>query len=134
MAVKFTNRDGRDRASREFNTLTVLQNEGVRLAPKPLLLSPNNYRQPLVVQSWLHGRVSDTPPANESEWRLLLGHLTAVHVVRSDTNTLPRAVLNVPTVAENIQVCQRELAAVPPAVQTPKIAHPVNTNIISSWR
>lgn len=55
LAIKFCVNDERDRAGREYDALRVLQEAGLKLAPRPLLLDRNRYRQPVVVQSWLSG-------------------------------------------------------------------------------
>ena len=58
MAVKFTIRDERDRAGREYYTLLALRQAGFDLAPEPMLLDRNRFKQPVVVMSWLPGDVS----------------------------------------------------------------------------
>jgi len=55
LAVKFTLRDSRRRAWREFQALTALQAHGLAIAPKPVLLDEDSYSQPVVVQEWLDG-------------------------------------------------------------------------------
>ena len=84
VAVKFCLNDVRDRAGREYNTLTVLQDTGADLAPRPLLLDRHNYRQPVVVQSWLTGEVSAEPPDNDETWTRLLEHYAALARVRPE--------------------------------------------------
>src|SRR6187551_905801 len=55
LAIKFTIRDARDRAGREYNALLALQQAGLKLAPAPLWLDRDSYTQPVIVQSWLEG-------------------------------------------------------------------------------
>ncbi len=81
VAIKFTVRDDRDRAGREHEALLALQRAGVDVAPRPLLLSRDRYRQPVVVATWLDGEISAAPPASPDEWRLLLDHLEVFHAV-----------------------------------------------------
>ena len=69
LAIKFCIRDERDRAGREFASLTTLQEAGLDLAPTPLLLDRERYSQPVIVQTWLEGEVLTEPPATEAEWR-----------------------------------------------------------------
>lgn len=57
-AVKFTLRDGRRQAWREFQALTALQAHGLAIAPEPILLDEDSYPQPVVVQTWLDGEVT----------------------------------------------------------------------------
>ena len=54
-AVKFTIRDKRDRAGREYAGLRALRAAGLAIAPEPVLLDRIRYPQPVVVQTWLDG-------------------------------------------------------------------------------
>lgn len=74
-AVKFTRRDERHRATREFNALLALQRHGLDIAPIPFALDDVNYVHSVVVQSWLEGLVSGQPPQTVPEWQQLLAHL-----------------------------------------------------------
>ena len=71
-AVKFTVRDERDRAGREYAALDALRQSGLRIAPEPIWLGREQYTQPVVVQSWLDGETLDGPPQNDAEWAALL--------------------------------------------------------------
>ncbi|CAA9555924.1 MAG: hypothetical protein AVDCRST_MAG88-1109, partial [uncultured Thermomicrobiales bacterium] len=62
LAVKFTVRDARDRAGREYGALLALQRAGLDLAPRPVLIERARYPQPAVVQGWLAGTVTEEPP------------------------------------------------------------------------
>jgi hypothetical protein len=57
LAVKFTVRDERDRAGREYGALLALQQAGLWIAPQPVWLERERYAQPVVVQTWLNGDV-----------------------------------------------------------------------------
>lgn len=81
LVVKFTIRDARDRAGREFNALTALRQAGLHLAPVPVLLDRDSYVQPVVVQTWLEGEVDNAVPATDAAWERILRHLIAVHTV-----------------------------------------------------
>ncbi|HYN88439.1 MAG TPA: phosphotransferase, partial [Ardenticatenaceae bacterium] len=59
--VKFTIRDSRNRAGREYNALLALQQVAPSIAPRPVFLDTDSYAQPVVVQTWLEGAVSTTP-------------------------------------------------------------------------
>ncbi|HRJ42327.1 MAG: phosphotransferase [Caldilineaceae bacterium] len=82
LAVKFTIRDNRDRAGREWAALHLLQEAGLSIAPSPLLLDQENYPNPVVVQSWEQGVVSSHPPADDREWGRLLDHLQIIHSIK----------------------------------------------------
>ena len=51
IVVKFTRRDERDRAGREYAALRLLQERAPGLAPRPVLLDRERYARPVVVQS-----------------------------------------------------------------------------------
>ncbi len=115
LAVKFTIRDRRDRAGREYGALQALRQAGLSVAPEPVLLDRASYTQPVVVQTWIEGKVSDAPPATEAEWKNLLQHLAAVHTLTSDkTNVrLPKAVINVNNARDGRRIVRQQLACVP---------------------
>ena len=81
LAIKFTIPDGRDRAGREYGSLSALCQAGLAIAPEPILLDRTSYVQPVVVQAWLEGEVSDLPPATDAEWHDLVQHLAWIHTV-----------------------------------------------------
>lgn len=100
-AVKFTMRDERARAWREYSALTALQNMGLQVAPKPVLLDQLSYAHPVIVMTWLEGKVSKDPPQNEAEWTSLFKHYSTIHSV-NETNcgiALPIAVLTIPEIS-----------------------------------
>lgn len=115
IVVKFTIRDARDRAGREFGALTALRQAGLKIAPAPLLLDRDHYPLPVVVQMWLEGEVVDAVPASDDEWELLLRHLVAVHSVMPDTVNvdLPTATINAYNVPEGRQLIREYVAAIP---------------------
>lgn len=102
LAVKFTVRDERDRAGREYGALAALRAAALALAPEPILLDRNGYSQPVVVQSWLEGEVTATPPATDDEWQRLAQHLAGVHTVTPDRvqQQLPWTTINANTAEE----------------------------------
>ena len=79
VAVKFTVRDSRDRAGREWAALTLLAENSDTLAPRPLLLDRDRYPHQVIVQSWLDGNSSDSPPADDAAWESLCRHLLEIH-------------------------------------------------------
>lgn len=119
IVIKFTIRDERDRAGREFGALTALRQAGLKIAPAPLLLDRDHYPLPVVVQTWLEGEVVDAVPASDDEWELLLRHLVAVHSVTPDRVNvdLPTATINAYNVPEGRQLIREYVAAIPPEEQ-----------------
>ena len=89
VAVKFTLRDARNRAEREFLALTALQQLELRLAPAPVWLEQERYAYPVVVQEWLTGEVMRTPPETDAAWEQLLNLYAAVHTLTPATIDLP---------------------------------------------
>lgn len=80
-AVKFTIRDRRDRAGREWWAMHGLQAAGLAVAPQPVLLVRHRHAQPVVVQSWLAGDVDGQLPAADGDWQQIIDHLRLVHSV-----------------------------------------------------
>ena len=115
IAVKFTIRDARDRAGREFGALTALRQAGLKIAPAPLLLDRERYPLPVVVQTWLEGEVMGDVPTSDEGWELLLRHLVAMHGVTPDTVDvdLPTATINAYNVPEGRQLIREYVAAIP---------------------
>ena len=119
LAIKFTVRDERDRAGREYGSLTALRQAGLSIAPEPILLDRTHYDQPVVVQSWLDGVVGDTPPATDDEWEKLAQHLASVHTVRRDKmpNPLPWATIRASTAEEGRRRVREQVARIPKQAQ-----------------
>lgn len=118
-AVKFTIRDGRDRAGREYHALLALRDAGLSVAPKPILLDRRRYAQPVVVQTWLEGDVSAEPPSTDADWGRLVEHLATVHSVTQETTPLRlrRAVVDARTIREGREIVRREMARLPREAQ-----------------
>lgn len=119
LAIKFTVRDERDRAGREYGSLTALRQAGLSIAPEPILLDRTQYDQPVVVQSWLDGVVRDTPPATDDEWEKLAQHLASVHTVRPDKtrNPLPWTTIHASTAEEAKQRVREQVTRIPKQAQ-----------------
>jgi aminoglycoside phosphotransferase (APT) family kinase protein len=119
LAVKFTVRDARDRAGREYAALSALQSAGLTVAPQPCLLDRDSYRQPLVVQTWLEGQVHAEPPVSDEGWQALLQHLACIHSVTPGNTAvpLPQAVLNAYTVGDGRRLVQQQVACIPRAAR-----------------
>ncbi len=119
LAIKFCIRDERDRAGREFASLTVLQDLGLDLAPRPLLLDRERYSQPVVVQTWLEGDLLTEPPATEPEWRCLLEYFMALHTVTPEKTSLrfPSAFLNMNRAEDGKRLIRKQKTLFPEEAQ-----------------
>lgn len=115
-AVKFTVRDERRRAWREFAALSALRQAGVEVAPQPIWLDEYSYRQPVVVQSWLDGAVLDAPPESDTDWTALLHHYCAIHSLTPARTTiaLGEAVLNASSGTAGKALVQQHVERLPP--------------------
>ncbi len=119
LAVKFTVRDERDRAGREYGALAALRAAGLALAPEPILLDRSGYSQPVVVQSWLEGEATATPPATDDEWQRLAQHLASVHTVTPDRvqRELPGTTINADTAEEGRWRVREQAERIPAEAQ-----------------
>jgi len=119
LAIKFTIRDERDRAGREYAALLALQQAGLAIAPQPLWLDRDSYTQPVVVQSWLEGTVLAAPPADNDEWQRLLNHYRAIHSLtpKNIAIPLPAAVLDLRSANDGLREIRRQLCFIPESEQ-----------------
>jgi aminoglycoside phosphotransferase (APT) family kinase protein len=119
LAIKFTVRDRRDRAGREYHAMLALQQAGLSIAPEPVLLERKRYAQPVVVQTWLEGEASRRLPRDDAEWERLLEHLVTVHTVTPETTSVGvrRAVVDACTVQEGRKIVQQQMTRLPTAAQ-----------------
>jgi thiamine kinase-like enzyme len=116
-AVKFTVRDDRDRAGREYAALSVLHQAGLRIAPQAIWLDQQRYRQPVIVQTWLDGDVLTAAPQTDADWDALVQHYCAIHSLTPARTSalLPEAVLNVASGAAGKAMVQRHAQRLPRA-------------------
>lgn len=114
-AIKFCVNDARDRAGREFSALCALREVGLNVAPQPILLERTSFAQPVVVQSWLPGEVSNRIPKDDSEWQQWVDHLLEIHSVtpRRATIALLPGVINASTVTASFALIEEQLARIP---------------------
>ncbi len=108
LAIKFTIRDTRDRAGREYQALRALQQAELNVAAMPILLDRTRYTQPVVVTTWLEGIVSADLPNTDDEWRDLVHHLAAVHTVTPARTPvrIRRAILTADSAAAGRRIVQ----------------------------
>ncbi|MEM7112797.1 MAG: aminoglycoside phosphotransferase family protein [Chloroflexota bacterium] len=113
--VKFTIRDQRRRAWREYHALLALHKAGLMLAPQPLLLDETSFSQPVVVQTWVDGEVTAVPPRTDAEWEALVQHYIAIHQLTPDKSAveLQPAVLNFNGTESAFRQIEAQITAVP---------------------
>jgi hypothetical protein len=137
-AVKFTIRDARDRAGREYQTLLALHQQGLNIAPLPILLDRDNFTQPVVVQTWLQGEVSAQPPETNAEWRSLLRHFVTIRTLTPAKTTveLSPAFHNCHSAVSGKAAIQQQLNYIPPAerpITLQKLVEQVEVTPFPSW-
>jgi aminoglycoside phosphotransferase (APT) family kinase protein len=115
LAFKFTIRDARHRARREFQALSALTRCGLDIAPQPLFLDEESYAQPVVVQTWLEGKVTAVPPQTNAEWQQLISHYATLATISPDKVNIPleTAVVNFANPQDGLDCIQRHLARIP---------------------
>jgi aminoglycoside phosphotransferase (APT) family kinase protein len=115
LAVKFTQRDQRHRAAREFAALHELREQGLALAPSPVYVDVDSYANLVVVQSWVAGPVSAEPPDDAAAWDRLLQHYAAIHAIKPEIarGELPPAVLTFTSARDGIERIGQQLAGIP---------------------
>ncbi len=123
LAIKFTIRDARDRAGREYEALSALREAGLDIAPRPVLLDRARAPQPVVVQTWLAGAVAEPPPTTDADWRALLDHFAAVHALTPENTArqLPNAVHTMHGAADGKARIGEQLARIPPEGQPARL-------------
>lgn len=115
LAIKFTLRDDRDRAGREWNTLHALAEARLAIAPLPIHLDRERYAWPVVVQSWVEGEPLLHPPHDDADWDAILAHMLAVHQLTADRvrRALPAPVLNATSASAALAQIRWQLDRVP---------------------
>ncbi|HTP11295.1 MAG TPA: aminoglycoside phosphotransferase family protein [Anaerolineae bacterium] len=97
-AVKFTIRDERNRAQQEYNSLSLLEGLDIPVAPRPIYFDQEQYRLPVVVQTWIDGKPLSTPPEDDVTWSSVVlayhnVHRVTVEVIQDRRITLPHCSL-----------------------------------------
>jgi aminoglycoside phosphotransferase (APT) family kinase protein len=115
LAVKFTPRDARDRADREFGAWQALHDAGLPLAPEPVWLDRDRYELPVVVGTWLAGQVRADLPTLDRDWEKLVQHIAALHTVTPANSAahLPAAVLNANSADQGRRLVLQEVSRIP---------------------
>lgn len=124
-AIKFSRRDARDRAGREFAALALLKECAPGLAPEPVLLDRDCCPLPVVVQAWIEGETSAILPSTLEDWRALAEHYAAIHDAAIEPSHGPffpeirPAALTFDSAIDAVQYVLKELASIPEAGWTP---------------
>lgn len=115
LAVKFCVRDDCDRAGREYGALSALRQAGLSIAPQPVFVDRDTYAQPVVVQSWLDGKVKALSPTTSAEWHKLLEHLALVHTITPDRVDLEllKSRIHATSAEDGRQIVKQQLAHIP---------------------
>jgi thiamine kinase-like enzyme len=138
LAIKFTIRDQRDRAGREYAGLLALRQAGLAIAPVPLWLDRDRYTQPVVVQSWLEGAVIGVPPAGDNEWQQLLEHYLTLHTVNPTAIGVPLqpAAMNMHSAADGLGRIRQQLAYIAAPEQPAELrelVHQIERTTFAQW-
>ncbi|MCX6045960.1 MAG: aminoglycoside phosphotransferase family protein [Chloroflexi bacterium] len=128
-AIKFTVRDDRNRAQREYAALCALQEAGLTVAPRAVWSDRQRYPQPVVVQTWLDGATLSAPPQTAAEWDALINHYCTIHTLTPTHTTvdLAEATLNVASGAAGKALIQQHLDRLPITTR------PVSLQTILAW-
>jgi thiamine kinase-like enzyme len=121
LAVKFCIEDERDRAGREFGSLSVLEQAGLCIGPSPVLLEREIYHRPVIVTTWLPGVTNTRLPESDSDWHRLVEHLATIHSVKPvDARlTLSNSTLFATTAAEAVELVHSHATRIPLPRQEP---------------
>jgi aminoglycoside phosphotransferase (APT) family kinase protein len=119
LVVKFTIRDERDRAGREFAALQALHQAGLVLAPRAIWLDRHSFSQPVVVQTWLEGEALTSPPQTLQDWQALADHYCAIHQLTSEKTAvrISPAVLYAASGTDGKALVRRHLERIPTQYQ-----------------
>ena len=114
-AMKFMIRDQRDRARREYEALTLIDDLGLPVGPRPIYVDRDRYPQAVVVQTWVDGTALETPPTDDSTWSQILQTYALVHQIQPADAARRGAASSIPddlTVAA-IRAFARDIPATP---------------------
>ena len=121
LAIKFTVRDARHRAHREFHALLAMESCAPNIAPRPLYLDEESYTQPVVVQTWLAGEVTSDPPQTDDEWHKLISHYATLATItpKKVDVVLETAVMSMSSLQEGLRHIQWQLERIPESHRPP---------------
>lgn len=95
-ACKFTIKDERNRAKREYNALRIMEERRLKICPLGLWLDEKSYSLPVVLQTWIDGNPLARSPESSTDWHRLIEHYSLIHTIkkRDSNNQLENATLN----------------------------------------
>ncbi|XSG73906.1 phosphotransferase family protein [Herpetosiphon llansteffanensis] len=116
-AIKWTIRDERRRAWREYQALQALAYADRELSPQPVLLDEASFAQPVVVQTWLDYPALTQVPQTAAQWQGLVEHYWALRQISQASTMLelPLATLNMHSVAAGKKLINEHCAKLPAA-------------------
>ncbi|MFD3162469.1 phosphotransferase [Herpetosiphon sp. NSE202] len=116
-AIKWTIRDERRRAWREYQALQALAKADRVLAPQAVWLDEASFAQPVVVQTWLDYPALTNVPQAAAQWQGLVEHYWALRQISQATSKLelPLATLNMHSVAVGKHLIAEHCAKLPAA-------------------
>ncbi|CAN5634409.1 hypothetical protein BH10CHL1_BH10CHL1_18890 [soil metagenome] len=128
-AIKFTVRDERNRAQREYVALCALQEAGLTVAPRAIWSDHQRYPQPVVVQTWLAGTTLTGSPQTPLEWDALMRHYCTIHTLTPAQTTLQlaEATLNVASGTAGKALIQDHIERIPVS------ARPASLQTLLTW-
>ncbi len=114
-AIKWTIRDQRRRAWREYQALQALAQYDALLAPQAIWLDENSFAQPVVVQTWLDYPALVCVPQHATQWQSLVEHYWAIRQFNQASSLieLPAATLNMHSVAAGKDLIAEHWAKLP---------------------
>jgi aminoglycoside phosphotransferase (APT) family kinase protein len=135
LAIKWTIRDARDRAGREYHALAALRDAGLTIAPEPILLDRDHYLQPVMVATWLAGQAHAGPPDGAAEWQALLDHYLAIHTLTPEHTTRPilPAVVNMRSAADGLALIEQQLTHIPTTAGPAELSRLARTCARRAW-
>ena len=121
-AVKFI-KPTNHRAWREYGSLLALDQAGLSIAPKPVMIESSSYFQPVIVMTWLKGDASYTSPTEEAEWISLIEHYASIHRLTPENTgiRLPSAFFNANSVEAAKELVCRKVTSVSVEASTPTL-------------
>lgn len=114
-AIKWTIRDERRRAWREYQALQIVAEFDRSLAPQAVWLDEANFAQPVVVQTWIDFPALTSIPQDSAQWQGLISHYWALRQITQTSTTLelPKATLNMTSVADGKALIEQHCAKIP---------------------
>ena len=125
LAIKFTIRDERRRARREFEALSAIKQAGLAISPEPVLLDEDHYHNPVIVQRWLEGDVLTTPPQDDATWSGLIQHYATIHTITPTTTSTVQseAFINATSGATGRALVQQQIDWLPTTARPVSLIH-----------